>query len=75
MEVWKQHWEQQKIDHLVQVCHSGPHLLLLEEELEELEADSGPNDLDSEVVSLRPEDILEGGEHLLYVNLCPEEHL
>ena len=30
---------------------------------------------DSEVVSLRPEDTLEGGEHLLYVNLQPEEHL
>ena len=33
------------------------------------------NDSDSEVVSLRPEDSLEAGEHLLYVNLGPEEHL
>ena len=31
--------------------------------------------MDSEVISLRPEDTLEGGEHLLYVNLRPEEHL
>ena len=30
---------------------------------------------DSEVVSLRPEDTLERGKHLLYVNLQPEEHL
>ena len=31
---------------------------------------------DSEVVSLGPEDTLAGGgEHLLYVNLQPEEHL
>ena len=59
------------MDRLVQVCHSGPHLLLLEEELESSDSD-GP---DSEVVSLGPEDTLEGGEHLLYVNLQPEEHL
>ena len=32
-------------------------------------------ELDSKVISLRPEDTLEGGEHLLYVNLQPEEHL
>ena len=69
MDVWKQWQEQRKIDHLVQVCCSGPHQLLLEEELEELE------ELDSEVVSLRPEDTLEWGEHLLYVNLWLEEHL
>ena len=58
--------EHQKVDHLVQVCCSSPHLLLLEEESEES---------DSKVVSLGPEDTLEGGEHLLYVNLQPEEHL
>ena len=40
--------------------------MLSEEDLEEL---------DSEVISLGPEDTLEGGEHLLYVNLQPEEHL
>ena len=34
-----------------------------------------PDDLDSEVVSLGLEDTLEAGEHLLYVNLQPKEHL
>ena len=66
MDVWKQCQEQWRVDRLVQVCCSGPHLLLLEEESE---------GLDSKVVSLGPEDALEGGEHLLYVNLQPEEHL
>ena len=65
MDVWKQQQGQQKVDCLVQVCCSGPHLLLSEEELEELDSD----DSDSEVVSLRLKDTLEGGEHLLYVNL------
>ena len=41
-----------------------------------MEKDSeGSEESDSRVVSLRPEDTLEGGEHLLYVNLQPEEHL
>ena len=71
MDVWKQCQEQQRVDCLVQVCHSSPHPLLLKEELEELD----PDDSDSEVVSLGPENTLEGGEHLLYVNLQPEEHL
>ena len=59
-DVWKQQQEQWKVDCLVQVCRFSPHPLLLEEESEES---------DSEVVSLGPEDTLEGGEHLLYVNL------
>ena len=59
-DVQKQRQEQQKVDCLVQVCCSGPHPLLLEEESEES---------DSKVISLRPEDTLEGGGHLLYVNL------
>ena len=42
---------------------------------EEESGGSDSNDLDSEVVSLGPEDTLERGEHLLYVNLQPEEHL
>ena len=71
MDIWKQWQEQWKVDRLVQVCCSTPHLLLSEEESEELDS----NDSDSGVVSLRPEDALEGGEHLLYVNLQPEEHL
>ena len=54
------------MDRLVQVCCSGPHLLLSEEESEESDSDD---------LSLGPEDTLEGGEHLLYVNLRPEEHL
>ena len=62
-DVQKQRQEWQKVDCLVQVCHSGPHLLLSEEDSEGLE------ELDSEVVSLGPEDTLERGEHLLYVNL------
>ena len=55
--------------------------MLLEEELEGLDSngldsnDLDSNYLDSEVVSLGLEDTLEGGEHLLYVNLQPEEHL
>ena len=61
MDIQKQQQEQRKVDRLVQVCCSGPHPLLLEEELEELDSD----DLDSEVVSLGPEDTLEGGEHLV----------
>ena len=65
MDMRKQQQEQQKVDCFVQVCCSGPHPLLSEEESEE--SDSG--DLDSKVVSLGPEDTLEGGEHLLYVNL------
>ena len=65
MDIWKQRQEQQKVDHLVQVCCSGPHPLLSEEESEESDSD----DSDSEVISLGPEDTLEGGEHLLYVNL------
>ena len=50
--------------------------MLSEEELEGSDSD-GPdsNGPDSEVVSLGPEDTLEGGEHLLYVNLQPKEHL
>ena len=59
-DIQKQQQEQQKVDRLVQVCHSSPHPLLLEEESEES---------DSKVISLRPEDTLEGGEHLLYVDL------
>ena len=47
-DIQKQRQEQRKVDCLVQVCHSGPHPLLLEEESEELDSD----DLDSEVVSL-----------------------
>ena len=74
MDVQKQQQEQRKVDHLIQVCCSSPHPLLLEEDLEGSEGlDS--DDLDSKVVSLGPEDTLEGGEHLLYVNLQPEEHL
>ena len=69
MDVQKQQQEQQKVDFPVQVCCSGPHLLLSEEDLEDLE------DLDSKVISLGPEDTLEWGEHLLYVDLQPEEHL
>ena len=50
--------------------------MLLEEELEGSDSDGlDSDDLDSKVVSLGPEDTLEGGEHLLYVNLQPEEHL
>ena len=64
-DIWKQRQEQWKVDRLVQVCRSSPYLLLSEEESEE--SDSG--DSDSEVISLGPEDTLEGGEHLLYVNL------
>ena len=64
MDVWKQRQEQQRVDHLVQVCRSSPHLLLLEEDLEGLE-ESDSDDFDSEVISLRLEDTLEGGEHLL----------
>ena len=71
MDVQKQGQEQWRVDHLVQVCHSSPHPLLSEEESEGLDSD----DLVSKVVSLGPEDSLEGGEHLLYVNLQPEEHL
>ena len=67
-------------------CHSSPHPLLLEEELEGSDSDGSDPDgsdpygsdsdgPDSKVVSLRPEDTLEGGEHLLYVNLQSEEHL
>ena len=63
MDIQKQRQEQQKVDRLIQVCHSGPHPLLSEEDLE------GSEGLDSEVVSLGPEDTLEVGEHLLYVNL------
>ena len=59
------------MDRLVEVCHSSPHPLLSEEQLE----GSDSNDSESEVVSLGSEDTLEGGEHLLYVNLQPEEHL
>ena len=33
------------------------------------------DDSDSEVVSLGPKDALKAGEHLLYVNLRPKEHL
>ena len=62
-DVWKQQQEQRKVDCLVQVCCSGPHPLLSEEDSE------GSEELDSEVISLRPEDTLERGEHLLYVNL------
>ena len=69
MDVWKQRQEQWKVDCLVQVCRSSPHPLLSEEDSEDSE------DLDSEVISLGPEDTLEGGEHLLYVNLQLEEHL
>ena len=68
MDIRKQQQEQQKVDCLVQVCCSGPHPLLLEEDLEGSE-ESDSDDLDSEVISLGPEDTLEGGEHLLYVNL------
>ena len=71
MDIQKQQQEQQRVDHLVQVCRSSPHPLLLEEELEGSDSDG----LDSEVLSLGPEDTLEGGEHLLYVKLQPEEHL
>ena len=71
MDIWKQQQEQQRVDCLVQVCCSSPHPLLSEEELEGSDSDG----LDSEVVSLRPEDTLETGEHLLYVNLQPKEHL
>ena len=63
MDVQKQHQEQQRVDCLVQVCHSSPHPLLVEKDSE------GSEESDSKVVSLRPEDTLEGGEHLLYVNL------
>ena len=62
-DVWKQQQEQRKVDCLVQVCCSGPHPLLSEEDSE------GSEESDSEVISLRPEDTLERGEHLLYVNL------
>ena len=76
MDIWKQRQEQQRVDHLVQVCCSSPHPLLPEEESEGSDSnDLDSDDLDSEVVSLRPEDTLEGGEHLLYVNLQLEEHL
>ena len=71
MDVQKQRQEQQRVDRLVQVCHSSPYPLLLEEESEGSDSD----DSDSEVVTLGPEDTLEGGEHLLYVNHRPEEHL
>ena len=63
MDVQKQRQEQWKVDGLIQVCCSGPHLLLLEEDSEGLEGS------DSEVVSLGPEDTLEAGKHLLYVNI------
>ena len=56
------------MDRLVQVCRSSPHPLLSEEESESESSES-------EVIPLGPEDTLEGGEHLLYVNLRPEEHL
>ena len=65
MDIQKQRQEQQKVDCLIQVCCSGPHLLLSEEDSEGSDSD----DSDSEVVSLGPEDTLEAGEHLLYVNL------
>ena len=55
-DIWKQRQEQRKVDRLVQVCHSGPHLLLLEEDLEELDS----NDLDSKVVSLSDQKTLWG---------------
>ena len=48
IDIQKQQQEQWKVDCLVQVCHSGPHPLLLEEELEDLDSD----DSDSKVVSL-----------------------
>ena len=68
MDIQKQRQEQQKVDCLIQVYHSGPHPLLSEEDSEGSEGlDS--DDLDSGVVSLGPEDTLEAGEHLLYVNL------
>ena len=63
MDVQKQQQEQWKVDCLIQVCCSSPHLLLLEEDSEDSEG------LDSKVISLGPEDTLEAGEHLLYVNL------
>ena len=71
IDVQKQCQEQWKADHLVQVCCSSPHLLLSEEESEESDSDNS----NPKVVSLGLEDTLEGGEHLLYVNLWPEEHL
>ena len=43
--------------------------------MEEESEGSDSDDSDSRVVSLRLEDTLEVGEHLLYVNLQPEEHL
>ena len=57
MDIQKQQQEQRKLDRLVQACCSGPHPLLLEEELEESDSD----DSDSGVVSLGPEDTLEEG--------------
>ena len=39
-EVWKEHWECQRVEWLIQMCCSGLHPLLSEEELE---ADSAPD--------------------------------
>ena len=36
----KEHWECQRVERLIQMCHSGPHPLLSEEESE---ADSAPD--------------------------------
>ena len=39
-DAWKEHWECQRVEWLIQTCHSCPHPLLSEEELE---ADSAPD--------------------------------
>ena len=80
--VWKKHQECQRVEWLIQTCHSGPHPLLLEEELE---ADSTPDSdvaskfcssSNSDIVCCSPEDTLAEGDHLLYMNLAPEaEHI
>ena len=44
MVIWKQRQEQQRVGCFVQVCCSGPHPLLLEEELEGLDSDGSDSD-------------------------------
>ena len=73
---------------LIQVCHSGLHPLLSEEELE---VDSTPNSdmipnstsesefiptFNPNIVCLGPDNALTEGDHLLYMDLPPEvEHI